>query len=31
MKQIMLWGVCDCVFMTAIVIVSVLSTLAIGM
>jgi len=31
MKQVMLWGVCDCVFMVAIVAVSVLSTLAIGM
>ena len=31
MKQIMLWGVCDCVFMAAVVVVSVLSTLVIGM
>jgi len=31
MKKIMLWGMCDCVLMAAIVVVSILSTLAIGM
>ena len=31
MKQLMIWGVCDCLFMAAFVVVSVLGTLAIGL
>ena len=31
MKQLMIWGLCDCLFMAAFVAVAVLGTLAIGM
>jgi hypothetical protein len=31
MKQMMLWGVCDCVFMAAFVVVSMLCILAVGL
>jgi len=31
MKQMMLWGACDCVFMVAFVAVSILSILSIGL
>lgn len=31
MKQMMIWGVCDCVFMAAFVVVSILSILAVGL
>ena len=31
MKQMMLWGVCDCVFMAAFVVAAILSVLALGM
>ena len=31
MKQMMLWGVYDCIFMAAFVVAAMLSVLAIGM
>jgi hypothetical protein len=31
MKHIMLWGMCDCVFMAAFVVAAILSILAIGL
>lgn len=30
MKQLMLWGLCDCVFMAAFVAASILGILAVG-
>ena len=31
MKQLMLWGVCDCLFMAAFVVAAMLSILAVGL
>ena len=31
MKQLMLWGVCDCLFMAAFVAAAMLSILAVGL
>lgn len=31
MKQMMLWGMCDCVFMAAFVVAAILSILVVGL